>query len=126
MQVQDYSDEVVDCQHSHTGPAPLRLVGAAALARAAAMLRTAADPERLRLLQLLSHGPRCVSELADLLNQPLPATSQRLRVLRSERLVHGARDGRHIIYSLADRHVSDLILAVLAHADEPSAPSPKS
>lgn len=44
--------------------------------------------------------------------------SQRLRVLRSERLVERRRDGKHMIYRLADCHVADLIHNAFAHASE--------
>lgn len=42
----------------------------------------------------------------------------RLRVLRDEGLIARRRDGNHIYYALADRHVADLIRNALAHAGE--------
>jgi len=44
--------------------------------------------------------------------------SQRLKLLHRERLIVRRRDGNHIYYALADRHVVDLILNALAHANE--------
>jgi DNA-binding transcriptional ArsR family regulator len=44
--------------------------------------------------------------------------SQRLRILRSEGLVVRRREGKHIFYALADRHVADLLNNALAHAEE--------
>jgi DNA-binding transcriptional ArsR family regulator len=35
-------------------------------------------------------------------------------------LIVRRRDGNHIYYALADRHVVDLILNALAHATEPA------
>jgi ArsR family transcriptional regulator, lead/cadmium/zinc/bismuth-responsive transcriptional repressor len=90
-----------------------------AVARAAGMLRAAGEPSRLRLLELLTGGELCVSEIAGVTEESLPTISQRLKVLRQEGLVSSRREGKHVMYTLADQHVIDLILAVLAHAQEP-------
>ncbi len=90
-----------------------------AVAEAAGLFRAAGDPERLRLLAMLSGGERCVSELAEALGAGMPAVSQRLRVLRTEGLVSRRREGKHAFYRLADEHVADLIDSALAHAAEP-------
>jgi len=90
-----------------------------AVLRAAGMLRAAGDVERLRLLELLTGGELCVSEIAQATDDLLPTVSQRLKVLRQEGLVRSRREGKHVLYALADQHVIDLIFAVLAHAQEP-------
>ena len=50
--------------------------------------------------------------------EKFPTVSQRLRLLRTEGLVRRRRDGNHLFYSLADRHVADLVHNALAHAAE--------
>lgn len=89
-----------------------------ALDRAAALFRALGDPARLRLLLLLERGERCVSELVDVLGEKFPTVSQRLRLLRTEGLVVRRRDGNHLHYALADRHVADLVTTALEHAAE--------
>jgi ArsR family transcriptional regulator len=89
-----------------------------ALEKAAAIFRALGDGQRLRLLELLVHGERCVSELVTALEEKFSTVSQRLRLLRSEGLIKRRRDGQHIYYSLTDRHVADLIDNGLAHAAE--------
>ena len=89
-----------------------------ALDRAAALFRALGDPARLRLLVLLEQGERCVSELVDVLREKFPTVSQRLRLLRTEGLVVRRRDGNHLHYALADRHVADLVITALEHAAE--------
>jgi DNA-binding transcriptional ArsR family regulator len=67
---------------------------------------------------LLSEGESCVTEIVQALGEKFSTVSQRLRLLRSEGLVNRRRDGTHIYYALADRHVVDLIHNALAHAAE--------
>jgi DNA-binding transcriptional ArsR family regulator len=108
--------ETPDCNHdSATSPA---VSPEGVLERAAAILRAAGDPGRLRLLELLRSGERCVTELADFTGDSLSTISARLRVLRSERLLTRRRDGKHQYYSLADHHIDELLQGVFEHAAE--------
>lgn len=93
--------------------------GDASFERASRMLRAAGDVSRLRLLELLSRGEACVTGIAAASGEGLSTVSQRLRMLREEGLVVGRREGKHVYYALADRHVARLILSVLEHAAEP-------
>lgn len=106
-----------DC-HDHDHPALRSLTGVSdeTLEKAARIFRALADPSRLRLLTILSEGEACVSELAD--KDQLSTVSQRLRTLRNENLVSRRRNGKHLIYSLSDDHVLDMIVNALAHAGE--------
>ena len=67
---------------------------------------------------MLLSGPLCVSAISQELQESMPAVSQRLKLLRSERLVSHRRQGKHVIYSLADQHISKLVRNGLAHAGE--------
>ena len=87
-------------------------------ARAAALFRAAGDVHRLRLIEQLGQGERCVTELAKASGQKMSTLSQQLRVLRAERIVKHRRDGKHIYYSLVDDHVRELVEAALRHAAE--------
>jgi ArsR family transcriptional regulator len=89
-----------------------------ALERAALILRAMGDPARLRILDLLKQRERCVTEIVAAVGEKFTTVSQRLKLLRGERLIVRRRDGNHIFYALADRHVVDLILNALAHANE--------
>jgi DNA-binding transcriptional ArsR family regulator len=89
------------------------------LERAASIFRAAGDISRLKLLHRLSDGEWCVTELAEAAGVGLSTVSQQLRLLRAERIVARRRAGKHIFYSLADSHVSDLIRSAIDHAAEP-------
>jgi len=93
-------------------------VNAESCERAAAIFRALGDPQRLRALVLLEASERCVSEICELLDEPMPAISQRLRLLKSERIVRSRRDGKHIFYALADEHISRLVTNGVMHAME--------
>lgn len=87
--------------------------------RAAGIFRALGDLSRLRLLSLLAKQEMCVTELTECLQDNLPAISQRLKLLRAERIVATRREGKHIFYRLADSHVAHLIANGLAHGEEP-------
>ncbi|MBX3191416.1 MAG: helix-turn-helix transcriptional regulator [Labilithrix sp.] len=88
------------------------------LERAASIFRAAGDLSRLKLLYRLADGEWCVTELAEAAGVGLSTVSQQLRLLRAERIVARRRAGKHIFYSLADAHVSDLIQSAIEHAAE--------
>lgn len=90
----------------------------ASLQRAAQLFRAMGDAPRLRILDVLKNGESCVTEIVAAVGEKFSTVSQRLRILRQEGLIVRRRDGNHIYYALADRHVADLILNALAHANE--------
>lgn len=100
--------------HDHGDSRPE--VDSAALERAAGMFRAMGDAPRLRILQLLLAGEACVTEIVATVGEKFSTVSQRLRVLRGEGMVSRRRDKTHLYYSLADRHVADLIRNALDHA----------
>jgi DNA-binding transcriptional ArsR family regulator len=53
-----------------------------------------ADPTRRRILEHLSQGDRCVTDLARPYSMSLPAVSKHLRVLEKAGLVRRRRNGR--------------------------------
>jgi ArsR family transcriptional regulator, lead/cadmium/zinc/bismuth-responsive transcriptional repressor len=112
--------EATCAAHEHAGGATA--IDTAACERAAAIFRALGDPQRLRILMVLEASERCVSELCVVLDDNMPAISQRLRLLKSERVVRSRREGKHIYYALADAHISRLVTNGLLHALEQSAP----
>jgi ArsR family transcriptional regulator len=64
------------------------------------VLKAAADPTRLRLLNLLRLGSICVCDLQAVLRIPQPTVSRHLAALRHAGLVSDVRKGMRIVYSL--------------------------
>jgi DNA-binding transcriptional ArsR family regulator len=63
-------------------------------------LKALADPERLKIIQLLQGGPKNVSTLAELLGSDIANVSHHLGVLRHAGLLRGEKKGKFVVYSL--------------------------
>jgi ArsR family transcriptional regulator len=72
----------------------------------AAGLRALSSPHRVRLIHLLTEGPREVHEIGLALGLGQTATSQHLAALRAVGLVEATRDGRSVAYRLADPDIA--------------------
>lgn len=101
----------------HTSPAITRLDNDVC-SRAASIFRALGDPGRLKVLALLAQQEMCVTEISLALDEQMTTISQRLKLLKSERLVHSRRDGKHLFYKLTDSHVAHLLANALDHASE--------
>ena len=73
--------------------------------RIAALFKGFDDPTRIHILSLLIEGERCVGEIANTMNLTQSAVSHQLRILKGMGLVRFRRDGKNLLYSLADDHV---------------------
>ena len=76
-----------------------------------------ADPQRLRILNLLAAGPLCVCHLQDLLKESQVKISKQLNFLKRYGLLESTRDGNWMIYSLAAPD-EGLLLANLDYLNE--------
>jgi ArsR family transcriptional regulator, lead/cadmium/zinc/bismuth-responsive transcriptional repressor len=106
------TDELVteSCEHEHPPRAGRKAPSDATFEKAS----------RLKLLEILSSGDWCVTELAAATHAGMSTVSQQLKVLRAERLINRRRAGKHIYYSLADDHIVSLLRGAIAHAEEPA------
>ncbi len=98
---------------------PGRLSGEV-LTRAGELLRALAAPVRIAIVLELRGSQRCVHELVQTLDLPQPLVSQHLRVLKAAGVVAGERSGREVLYRLVDDHLTEIVVAAVAHAAEPA------
>ncbi len=70
--------------------------------RCAALLKALSEPARLRIVDILRCGAKSVGEIADALELEVVNASHHLGVLKQAGIVECRRDGRHMIYNLAD------------------------
>jgi len=85
---------------------------------AAELLKAFSHPTRLAILQELAAGPKCVTDIEDLLSARQANISQHLAVLRYARLVDYAQDGALRCYYLCRPRLVNDVLA-LVQRDEP-------
>ena len=76
------------------------------------------DPTRVRILDALTPGERCVCDLATIVGLTESAVSHQLRLLRAARLVRVRRAGRLAFYALDDHHVVGLLHDTRKHVEE--------
>ncbi len=105
--------------HTHQVDAQLpEKVAPGALEHAAEVFKALSTTSRLRILLTLTARSASVSEIVDETGLSQPLVSQHLKLLRGLHLVTVERVGREAIYSLADDHVSHVIIDALAHVEE--------
>ncbi len=76
------------------------------------------SPKRLELIELLCQGEKTVETLANEASISVKLTSAHLRELRMAQLVETERQGKNILYRLADKSVADLWVQVHTLAEE--------
>jgi DNA-binding transcriptional ArsR family regulator len=94
-----------------------RLISPADVQSVADVFKLLGDPTRVRLLDALALGERCVSDLASLLGLSESAVSHQLRLLRGARLVRVRRTGRLAYYTVDDHHVIGLLHDTRKHVE---------
>lgn len=75
----------------------------------AQLFKTLGHPARIRILEVLSDGPRSVSALQPDVGIEASHLSQQLSVLRRAGVVESDRDGSSVIYAIADPQILDLL-----------------
>ncbi len=84
--------------------------------RAARLFHALSDETRLRILERLRHGERCVCELTDALDAAQSRLSFHLKTLKDAGLLNDRREGRWSYYSIDREAVAEAtdIIAALA------------
>lgn len=73
------------------------------------LLKVIAHPVRMKMLEELMHGVKCVSDLEEYLEVSQPNVSQHLSLLRRHGIIDYYVDGRLKCYFLVDPMIPDLI-----------------
>ena len=80
--------------------------------------RVLGDPTRVRIIDVLGDGERCVQEIAARVSISESAVSHKLRLLRTMRLVRVRREGRQAFYAVDDHHILELLHQACTHVQE--------
>lgn len=90
----------------------------AELAAMADLFKVFGDLTRVRILCTLFEEETSVGEIASRLGMTQSAISHQLRVLKQADLIRPRRDGKTVLYSLADDHVKTIIAMGREHIEE--------
>ena len=82
------------------------------------LFKVFSDTTRIKILFALMGGEMSVGEIAEATGSSQSAVSHQLRTLKQARLVKFERDGRNILYSLADDHVYTMLNQGMNHICE--------
>jgi DNA-binding transcriptional ArsR family regulator len=82
------------------------------------LFKVFSDTTRIKILYALMQQGRCVAEISELVGATQSAVSHQLRQLKAAHLVKFKRDGKNVIYSLADAHVYSMLAQGLTHICE--------
>jgi DNA-binding transcriptional ArsR family regulator len=77
--------------------------------RKAEILKAIAQPTRLKILELLKDGERCVCEIYPALDQEQPNISKHLNFMKRAGILDSRKDGLRIIYWIKAPEVLDIL-----------------
>lgn len=76
------------------------------------------DSTRIKILYALFENEMCVYDIANILNMTQSAISHQLRILKQNRLVKFRKEGKNVLYTLADQHVFTILSQGIEHVEE--------
>ena len=88
------------------------------LEQIAELFKGFADSTRVHILSLLQERELCVTDIAETVQISQSAISHQLRILKQMHLIKYRREGKNILYSLADDHVKTILQMGLEHVLE--------
>lgn len=117
------SADVPCCEYLHAHPELIARVTAilpdeVRLYDLAELYRVFGDSTRIKILYVLFESEMCVCDIAQLLGMSQSAISHHLRILKQSRLVSFRKDGKSVIYALADDHVRAILDQGMEHICE--------
>ncbi len=88
------------------------------ISRISELFKAFADETRVKIILALDSGELNVSQIVEQVEASQTAVSHQLRVLKQAHLVKFRRDGKNIIYSLADNHIKSILDCAIEHIEE--------
>ncbi len=88
------------------------------LGQIADLFKAFGDVTRVQILSQLVQRELCVGDIAEAVALSQSAISHQLRILKQMHLIKYRREGKNILYSLADDHVRTILQMGLEHVLE--------
>lgn len=73
------------------------------------LFKNYSDSTRLKIMFALSNQELCVSEIVEIIGMEQSAVSHQLKSLKDKNLLKSRREGKTVLYSLADSHVQSVL-----------------
>ena len=89
-----------------------KLTSLDALGQAAECLKTLANPNRLRMVQMLLRGRYTVGELAEACEIPSHMASEHLRLMQRCGLLANEKEGRKAYYQITEPHLENIMACI--------------
>ena len=75
----------------------------------ARLFKALGDPTRLKIIEFLRRGEKCVCEIVPYLGLPQPTVSRHLKILKESGLVRFRKAGVRRLYSLTSPAILDIV-----------------
>ena len=85
------------------------------LAQMCASFKAIGEPSRMKILFALQEGEMCVYHIACAVRGNQSNVSHQLRILKDAKIIRSRREGKNILYSIADEHIASILLMSKAH-----------
>ena len=95
-----------------------QIMGEDRLFEMAELFRVFGDSTRIKILCALFEEERNVTEICEVVGMSQSAISHQLRLLKQADLVCSRREGKTMVYNLADDHVKTIINMAKEHLEE--------
>jgi ArsR family transcriptional regulator len=77
-----------------------------------ALFKALADPTRLKILECIEKGERCICEIIPYTGKSQPNVSQHLKILKHAGLIKERKDGTRIMIKVSHDEIFDIIKSV--------------
>lgn len=75
----------------------------------ATLLKSLADPTRLKMIYLLKNGELCVCEILEAMDKSQSTISHHLNMMKKENILLTRKEGKWIYYRLADENIIEIL-----------------
>ncbi|MFO7676921.1 MAG: metalloregulator ArsR/SmtB family transcription factor [Thermoplasmatota archaeon] len=73
------------------------------------IFKALADPTRLKILECVQQGQKCICEIIPYTKKSQPNVSQHIKILKSAGIVSENKDGTRIMIKASDNSIYDII-----------------
>lgn len=84
----------------------------------AKVLKALAHPVRLRIVDVLDSGEKCVSDIVEAIGGKQSITSQQLNMMKDKGVLNCRRDGSKVFYRIENINVTKLLSCISDHCDK--------